>query len=369
MPKSDSLMNLAVTRPLRLPPNRVRRTYQGGALLESFRGYPNPRDDWFPEDWLASTVLSRTRIHPREGMSTASDGRNQWELHALIQAYPIEMLGSGHVARFGATTGLLTKLIDSRTRLRIQVHPTQSKAKELLNSEYGKTEAWIVLATRELDGENPYLLLGFKEGVSPGDFRKAVLGQEQEALIQMLHRVEVEPGDVFFVEAGMPHAIGPGVFMVELQEPSDHTIYVEPEGVDLLAEGGANNLGLGWDAAFECFEYKGLSRKEMIEQYKKPPLLMIDGPAGKVEDILYGREVETYFRARRFRVVDSMDVQDDGFSVAVILQGTGRIVGKDFEEEIKKGETLFLPANMQRYAWCSDGRDTTLEIMTCHPPR
>lgn len=364
-----SRMRAAVKCPLRLPPNRVRRTYKGGALLEAFRGYPHPSDDWYPEDWVASVVLSRTRVHPTEGISMVSDGENEWVLRDLIEAFPDEMLGVEHVRRFGATTRLLIKLIDSSTRLRIQVHPTRSKAKELLNSEYGKTESWVVLATRELIGENPYLLLGFKEGVSADDFRKVVLSQEEEKLIDMLHRVEVRPGDVFFVRAGMPHAIGPGVFMVELQEPSDHTIYVEPEGDDLLAEGDANNLGLGWDAAFECFEFTGLSRKQMMEQCKIPPRALTNEAAGQIEDVLYGQDIESYFSAKRLRVLRSIEVQSDGFCAAVILEGTGEIVGSGFKLRVVKGDTLFLPAGLTKYEWCSDDAEVPLEIITCHPPR
>ena len=73
-------------------------------------GLSHPSDDWYPEDWVASVVLSRTKVHPTEGINMVSDGENEWVLRDLIEAFPDEMLGVEHVRRFGATRLLSSSL-------------------------------------------------------------------------------------------------------------------------------------------------------------------------------------------------------------------------------------------------------------------
>lgn len=288
LPLSEEILRC----PLVLPPNRVRRTYQGGALLDEFRGYPDPKDSWYPEDWVGSTVLSRIRDNPAEGLSRARLGNREFTLRDLVKTFPEPMLGARHVQCFGADPFVLVKLIDSSVRLRIQVHPTREVASQLLQSPHGKTEAWIILATRTIGDEAPSILVGFQEAMRPEAFCQAAIDQDRTALKRMLHRVDVSPGDVFFIEAGTPHAIGPGVFMVEVQEPSDHTIYVEPTGNDLLAEGASNHLGLGWDTAFKCFTFKGLPVEEVLRRWKRRPRVVRHEPGGEQRGLLDGPEIE-----------------------------------------------------------------------------
>ena len=49
-----------IVRPWRLLPNRVRRFYRGGLLLERFRGMPDAADSDAPEDWVGSATRAWT---------------------------------------------------------------------------------------------------------------------------------------------------------------------------------------------------------------------------------------------------------------------------------------------------------------------
>ena len=148
-------------------------------------------------------------------------------------------------------------------------------------------EAWYILETRTIGGEDPYTLLGFKEGIGRGDFGRAVLSEDREALVGMLHRIAVKPGDLFMVEPGVPHAIGPGVFMLEIQEPSDLTVYVEPTEPGTI-NSSANNLGLGWSRALELFSYHGQSWEVNIAKCRLTPQPGPHVPGGKVEEVPMG---------------------------------------------------------------------------------
>ena len=51
--------------PLKTKHNRCWRCYLGGKLIDVMYGNKNPADGYFPEDWLASTVVA---VNPdREG--------------------------------------------------------------------------------------------------------------------------------------------------------------------------------------------------------------------------------------------------------------------------------------------------------------
>ena len=80
-------------QPLLLAPNRVFRSYTGGALLEALQGEAHPKDAHFPEEWVGSTTATRLSGRPRgEGLSrvVAADERNVL-LKTLIETFPEAM--------------------------------------------------------------------------------------------------------------------------------------------------------------------------------------------------------------------------------------------------------------------------------------
>ena len=71
--------------------------------------------------------------------------------------------------------------------------------------------------------------------------------QDSAAMLDALHELPVGAGDAIFVPAGMPHAIGAGILLVELQEPTDLSVLLEWDGFELTEAEG--HLDLGWDRA------------------------------------------------------------------------------------------------------------------------
>lgn len=111
---------------------------------------------------------------------------------------------------------LLLKLLAAKQSLSVQVHPDDSYAREHEN-KLGKTEAWVILKAEE----NASILYGMKEGVSLEELKQGLeSGEDIEPLIE---RVYVKPGDVYFMPAGMVHAIGAGILLYEIQQSSDVT--------------------------------------------------------------------------------------------------------------------------------------------------
>jgi phosphomannose isomerase type I-like protein len=96
------------------------------------------------------TVALIPRRVAEEGLSGMADGRL---LRDAIETDPVGWLGEAHVTRFGHSTGLLVKLLDTAQRLPVHAHPDRAFAAEQLSSQFGKKEAWRVVATRQGRGD------------------------------------------------------------------------------------------------------------------------------------------------------------------------------------------------------------------------
>ena len=227
---------------------RVRRFYRGGALLGRLHG-ETEGDSFAPEEWIGSTTRARNPDGAEEeGLARLADGRL---LRDAVEADPLAWLGEPHVHRFGSSTGLLLKLLDAAERLPVHAHPDRRFAQEHLDSQFGKTEAWIVLATRE---ESAEVWVGLREEVEPRRYLEWIRDQDVERLLSSLNALSVRAGDVVFVPAGVPHAIGPGILLAELQEPTDFSLLCEWRGFPIEPED--SHLGLGWELAVGALDLR-----------------------------------------------------------------------------------------------------------------
>jgi mannose-6-phosphate isomerase len=186
-------------RPVVLAANQPPKFYRGGRRISEFRHLPVTDQHGPPygsEDWLGSTV---SNYGTEVGATRLTDGRL---LRDAIAADPVGYLGAEHVAALGANSGLLLKLLDAGERLPVHCHPSRAFARTHLDSVFGKTEAWIVLAT---DGDEGFVYLGFRDDVSDRQLESWFTQQPTDILAAM-NRVSVRAGDAVLVQAGMPHA-------------------------------------------------------------------------------------------------------------------------------------------------------------------
>ena len=325
-------------KPIKFSSERVWRTYIGGSMIDGLHGREEALDTNFPEEWIMSTVRARNtgREDIVEGLSMVAD-KPDTSLADLIEKYPMEMLGEAHMKQCGKTLGVLVKIIDSAERLTVQVHPTKEKARMLFDSAYGKTECWHILGGREIDGEKPCIYLGFKEGITREYWKQVFDTQDIEKMLDCLHKFEVKSGDTFLVEGGIPHAIGAGCFLVEVQEPTDYTIRVErttPSGLgvsDFMC-----HQGLGFEKMFDCFTYKGYTKQEVLDEWY----------IKQEERKIIGYDSTELFKLEMVNV-QSEEVFESGgvFSGIYILEGNGYLN----DEIIKRGEQFFISAMCEKF--------------------
>lgn len=307
----------------RLSNERVRRTYLGGKLIDELHGRLG-EDSYFPEEWIMSVTTANGS--ETEGLTRISDGRT---LRELIADNPEELLGAAHYARFGASTGVLAKLLDSSERLTIQVHPDRDKAMKYFGSPYGKTESWHILATRD---ESACIYLGFREGVTREYWRELFERQRLEDMLDCLNRVYVKPGETYLVKAGEPHTIGMGCLLAEVQEPTDFTLRTElttPSGLK-IGEKQAHG-GIGYDAMLDCFHYSPTL----------PSDCRLKARNYGHETVLISSADTPCFGLTRIEVDSDCRLADcEAFCGLYILSGNGSLNG----EPICAGMQFFIPA-------------------------
>lgn len=353
-------------QPFYLLPNRVWRTYLGGQTLDQLEGNRNPSDTHFPEDWVGSMTRA---VNPRrehltnEGIGAAQTADGQtFSMTDIYTTSPEEALGKAHVAAYGVQPYLLVKLLDSAMRLHIQAHPSVTWSQKHLNANSGKTEAWWVLQTRAADA---YVLMGFQRPPLPDEWRHIVEVQDIDAMLACFDRIPVSSGDVLLIEGGVPHAIGPGITMVEIQEPTDYVVRCEYAHGGLALPESARTMGLGLDRVLDLFDYTAYSAEGVKERFG-PRIQAIAETAHGREDALFAAPQTDRLEVRRVTCNGQFDLAtDDRFSILIVLDGEGLLTVDDVEISLTPMSRIFLPAVVKRIQ--VEGRQLTLA--RCLPPK
>jgi mannose-6-phosphate isomerase len=237
---------------------------------------------------------------------------------------------------------LLLKFIFPKDKLSIQVHPDDAyaAANEQRAGGRGKTEMWYVVSAEH----GARLLAGLKPGTTKESFRAALANHELEDLFQAY---EVRAGDTFFVPAGMPHTIGPGMIIFEVQEYSDLTYRVyDYDRLD--AQGRPRELHV--EKAMAVMDFSSVARAKAETR----PL--------RVRGEIVGEPLVdcSYFSTFRHDVSEPVHFSvtpgpREQFALWVFLEGEGEIgwsALEDSEREnrcgggcrYKRGDCWFLPA-------------------------
>jgi mannose-6-phosphate isomerase len=330
-----------------LGPNQPPQFYRGGAGIARLRGTPQP-SAYAPEDWVGSTTSIFSR--PGLGLSRLPDGST---LRSAIEAAPEAFLGPDHVARYGADPALLVKILDTGERLVVHFHPDRDFAARHLGSRYGKTEAWIILDASPA----ACVYLGFKQDTDLAVVRRWVAGQDTAAILGSLNKVPVAAGDTWLVPAGVPHAIGAGITLVELQEPTDFSILLEWAGflIDGPREG---HLGLGFDVALTALDVSGWDQRRLDALHAPRP----DAAARPFVTRLLPARADAFFRASLVDVAGPV-VFEPGYAILVVVVGEGRLAYPAGTLPVRRGSTVLVP-----YGAGPTTLDGHFQALRCRPP-
>jgi mannose-6-phosphate isomerase len=317
-------MNNSPAKPEKLPSNQFDHFYKGGYRIGKLRN--GPGGPMRPEEWIGSTTTRFGELV--NGLSKLNDGRI---LKSVIDADPLKWLGKSHVEQFGDSIEILVKLLDPDQRLPVHYHPDRDFAAKNLHLNHGKTEAWIILEAPE----GSRVGLGFKHDVSKEDVSSLVKAHDSDKLLELLSFIEVRAGDAVFVPAGVPHAIESGIFVLELQEPTDLSILLEWDGfaVDGDKDG---HLNLGFDLALDALRLTPLTdheRSQVVTRFE----MGSDSSKEIFNDI-----AQPFFRAD-YLTGDDRKIEA-GFGIFLCLSGAGYIEFDHSEKmSVAAGDAVVVP--------------------------
>ena len=343
-----------------IPPNRVWRSYQGGRTLDELSGINVPADSHFPEDWILSDTFAVNPGREPEGVSRLEQPGGLIRFPDLAAADPDRVLGERHYRTFGNRAGFLLKFLDSAVRLQLQCHPTAAFSRQHLNANAGKTEGYVILGHRP--DVQPLLYLGFQHPVDPEEFRRAVAAQDRMAMLRGFDPIPVRRGDVFLVPGGLPHAIGAGIFMIEIMEPTDFVARLKFECGGYTLPEEARFMGRDLDFGLSMLDFTPHSVAEIRERFFLRPVITDQQPGGERQALFHPGNTPC-FRGDRLQTNGKLTVTTDSFAVLIVTAGAGRIEAAGEERDLVFGDRIFLPFATREFTL--HGR---LEAFLARPP-
>jgi mannose-6-phosphate isomerase len=303
--------------PLRLQPLYKQRPW-GGKRLSKLWGRPSGNTTGWAESWeVVDLGADQSRV-----LGGPFDGQL---LRELVRAYPEELLGrSAGVDQFP----LLFKFLDAAETLSVQVHPNDEQAARMFDGQRGKSEAWVVLAAEP----QSRLFVGLKSGV---DRETLKFHLAEGSIAECLHSFPAHVGDVISVPAGTVHAIGAGVSLAEIQQPSDLTLRLF-DWHRRDARGEPRSLHV--EAALECIDFD-LGPVQPLA----PQPLKLEAPCCEVL-------LETeHFSWRRHRLPEGKHllVGCDCCQILALISGRTNATGVSVTQDLQAGDCLLMPASSQ----------------------
>ena len=289
--------------PFRLKPVYKNYLWGGRKLIDEWG--KTPESDTLAESWeLASHEDGDNVILDGElaGM-TLSDAVKEHPEIVAPNFQPIE------------TFPLMVKLIDSRQPLSIQVHPFNDYARRVEQSR-GKTESWYILN----HDEGAYIYLGFSKNVSRHEFEQAI---KNNTITELLRKVYVKDGDLFFIPAGTIHAIGAGITLAEIQENSNITYRVYDYG-RVGADGKPRELHIA----------------KALDVTNTFPLNI--APPGRGGNVIVNCNK---FNVKKVRSPYTGMTDNGKFRFVLCLDGEGELRCGEFVCELKKGGNVYVPGS------------------------
>lgn len=286
------------------------------------------------ESWEISAV--------EDNISVVSNGLlADNDLQELIEVYMGELVGEKVYEQFGIEFPLLIKYIDATDNLSVQVHPDDETARERHNA-YGKTEMWYVVDA----DPGASLILGFNRETDKSEYLQAL---HAGRLPELLHTETVHTGDVFFVPAGLVHAINKGCFIAEIQQTSDITYRIHDYN-RLGPDGQPRELHT--DLATDVIDYSYHPRHRVnYTPTDNTPVQLVKCPYFTTNLLVLDRDLERdYFRL-------------DSFVIYMCLQGRFTITTGECDPVlVKQGETVLIPACFKNITLYPDEVTRLLEI-------
>lgn len=295
----------------------------GGSNLRTILNKEIPVGKKIGESWELS-------CRNKDDISVIKNGvYKDLKLSNLIERYKDELIGEAEMPK--GKFPLLFKYIDAEDELSIQVHP-QDDYEGLANTgELGKTECWFIINA----DNNAELTLGLK-GISTSHELIKII--ENGLIEKYINRIKVSRGDFIFLPSGVIHSIGKGILLAEIQENSDVTYRLWDWG---RRDSRGKSREIHIKQAIDVLNIK----QDINNLIKRNNLHAIENGKNEIKVLTNNN----FFNVTLYNITESIILEmRKKFKVLSIIQGEGVILLENADEEIKKGDTILLPACLAR---------------------
>ena len=318
--------------PIRFTPLLKERIWGGKTLLANAKqGKAKKIDATQPygESWELSAVKGDESV-------VANGFLKRNNIEEIIEVYMGNLIGDKIYEKYGLTFPLLIKSLDCHDVLSVQVHPDDELAAERHNS-YGKTEMWYIV-----DAEpGAFIYIGFnRKDITREEYIAAI---NEGRLHELLNKVEVKPGDTFFIPAGTIHALGKGVVVLEIQQTSDVTYRVydwervddngNPRELHTALAVDAIDFASDKDKCIMRYEAKKNASTQMVKcAYFTTNIVELEGEAE--------RELESI----------------DSFVLYICADGEADVCMGDSKEHLEPFDLVMIPAEADSVKLCGNAK-------------
>ena len=311
---------MSINYPIKFIPILHERIW-GGEKLHTILG-KEARDEAIGESWEVSTVPGSVSV-------VANGSLKSQNLQDLINTYKADFVGDKVFEKYATNFPLLIKFIDAKTDLSVQLHPNDELAMKRHNS-FGKEEMWYIMQAEK----EAKLMFGFNQKLTREDYKTHL---KNNTLSSVLQYEEVKNDEVYYIPTGRVHAIGGGVMLAEIQQSSDVTYRLyDWDRKDKGGKGRELHTELALDAI--DFEVpKSFKTDYTFQQNVISPI--IDSPYFITEILVLdelGKKIKREYQ--------------DSFTIYICVAGEVTFITENDLVNIKKGETIFIPAVLDDYS-------------------
>jgi mannose-6-phosphate isomerase len=318
--------------PFKFRPRFVEKIW-GGQKLETILGKTLPREKLIGESWelydfppgvvegSAGWVSAEVSNGPLAGRT----------LHNLVEQFGAELLGDVKLVSPHGQFPILIKFLDAREDLSVQVHPDQDYANTHPDAHL-KSEAWYIVQ----NDPGAKLYRGLKLGTTREQFKAAI---DSGTVEQVIETRAVKEGQCYYLPSGTVHALGAGIFVAEVQTPSDTTFRAFDFNRIDPATGKPRKLHI--EQALQCIDFSGRPEEKQVRSH-------VAGYFTTVSRLV----TCPYFKLEKVRMTEGVEepVPYDQPVVWIMLSGDAEVrVGSMSEPtHFTRGDTVLLPATMNK---------------------
>lgn len=266
-------------------------------------------------------------------------------LDDFMETYLVDAVGDAVFEYYKGEFPLLIKLLDIEDRLSVQVHPDDQTAFEREDS-FGKAEFWYIMDAKP----DAKIYMGFKHDTTPQELYDRC---KNGTLNEILNVFTPKPGDCIYIEPGCVHAAGGGIILAEIQQSSDITYRLYDWGRE---NNPATARRMDLEDAIDVVNYAKYDKEKYYFEQVTGSKTLIDTSRFVIKAVELTEST---------RVVPGIL---NSFMIYLCTRGAARLkmnTGELFE--LKKGETLFIPAGMEDFLLMPQQPDT--HLLEIHMPQ